>query len=206
MLNHPWKLINTFKIQGYFVAYLDHWKNAIARSERYNLQIPEHTVEPHKTYLSQKTHEEFPYVVRDGLGNLEVEDVFSQCMAIHYRLVPVIEGWLGCPALFTLGWIDDGTMRGLFKFDETFIERSLVTGPESYQVKMHAWITLPSLEVIDMSLSTTFAVMQKNPELYGRVIANKADALNGFSYVPMLIGEDFLLKAGLMKQINFFVD
>lgn len=107
---------------------------------------------------------------------------------------------MGCPVLYTLGWVDDGTDKGMFKFDEPFIAEKLKSGHVGGTVNMHAWLTLPSLEVIDVALVTSLAVLNGWDEGHGAVLAKHADEVTGMAYKPMLIGPDFLRKTGLMVE------
>ena len=65
---------------------------------------------------------------------------------------------------------------------------------------MYAWLTLPSLEVIDVALVTSLAVLNGWDEGHGAVLAKHADEVTGMAYKPMLIGPDFLRKTGLMVE------
>ena len=177
--------------------YATEWSAAIERTRRFGLEVPSHELQPSQRYLTPARQAEFPYVVQRGLGNLDFDDVVAQCMAIHYRLVPVLEQWLGCPVLYTIGWVDDLTPKGMFKFDDAFIADKLKNGNGGNVINIHAWLTLPSLEVIDVALATTIAVLQKLPTGHGAVLAMPADDVKGFAYKPMLVGSDFLGKAGL---------
>jgi len=103
------------------MSYAKEWAAAIERSRRFGLEVPTHEVQTSHRYLTDARHAEFPYVVQRGLGELDYPDVVAQCMSIHYRLLPVLEAWLGCPVLYTIGWVDDGTDTGMFKFDDAFV-------------------------------------------------------------------------------------
>lgn len=139
-------------------------------------------------------------MLREGLGELELEEVMAQCLSINYRLRSVVQAWLGCPVLYTLGWIDDETERGMFRFDDVFIADMLRTGHKGGSVNIHAWLTLPSMEIIDVSLATTMGFAQKRPEMLGLAITRPADELNGMAYKPMLVGDEFLCKTGMLIE------
>jgi len=180
--------------------YAAEWDIAVERTKRFGLEVPSHEVLSTHRYLGDAQLAEFPYVVQRGLGDLDFPDVVAQCMAIHFRLVPVIRDWLKCPVLFTLGWIDDGTEKGLFKFDDNFISNKLENGHAGGTVNLHAWLTLPSMEVIDVALATTMAVLNEMPNGHGGVLAGRPDSFNGFAYKPMLVGPDFLRQTGLLME------
>jgi len=180
------------------MSYANEWTTAIERSKRFGLEVPGHEVQPTTRYLTEGRQAEFPHVVLRGLGDLDFSDVVAQCMSIHYRLVPVLEEWLQCPVVYTIGWIDDGTDKGMFKFDDAFVAEMLKNGFTGSTVNIHAWLTLPSMEVIDVALVTTIAVLKGWREGHGAVLAKYADEVTGMAYRPMLVGADFLLKTGLL--------
>lgn len=193
-----------FERLGKHMGYNEEWKSAIERSERYGLVVPKQTGVAQQRYLTKEIHDRFPDVVRDAFGNLGYEDVVAQCMSIHYRLLPVMEDLLGCPVFFTIGWVDDGTERGMFRFGEEFIQDKLQKPSATLggQTNLHAWLTLPSMEVIDVSLVTTIVVVQDLKKGHGGVLAGPADDFKGFAYKPMLVGDDFLRKAGMLFEFN----
>jgi len=184
--------------------YTSEWAAAVERTKSFGLQVPAHDNQPGHTYLTDKRQAEFPFVVQRGLGDLGFSDVVGQCMAIHYRLAPFMQTWLGCPVLYTIGWIDDGTETGMFKFDDAFIAEKLKNGHAGGTANLHAWLTLPSMEVIDLAIATSIAVVKKMPEGYGRVLARHADGLDGMAYKPMLVGHDFLRRTGLLIEWNTY--
>ncbi|MBB6186654.1 hypothetical protein [Rhodanobacter sp. MP7CTX1] len=179
------------------MPYTEDFRSAEERSRRLGLAVPAYAFESERRWLDATAHAQFPYIVRGGLGELDFSDVVGQCLAIHYRLLPVIQEWLGCPVLYTNGWVDDGTENGMFRFDEMFIEDRLRTYRTGGLVNIHAWLTLPSMEIIDVSLATSMAVLQGLPSGHGGVIAMHGDQTRGFSYKPMLVGLDFLHKTGM---------
>lgn len=179
------------------MKYANDWNSAVERSERFGLSVPAHQLEAGKRYLNPERLKEFPHVMQRGAGNIAVDDLVLQCMSIHLRIAPVVEEWLKCPAIYTLGWVDDGTQKGMFKFDNDFDKEKLENGHKGGKVNLHAWLTLPSMEIIDVSLPTSFAVINKMEKGRGAVMAGYADDYKGFAYKPMLTGSDFLFKSGL---------
>lgn len=179
--------------------YANEFAVAIHRSRKFNLVTPDFTPQLEKRWLDEKAMHEFPYVIQKEIPSITVDDISLQCMSLHLRALTVIEDWLKCPVTYTIGWvsIDDGS--NLFKFDEEFITDKL-SAPKGFingSVNIHAWLTLPSMEILDMSLPTSFAVLKNKPEGLGAVLAKHADSIIGFSYRPMLVGEDFLFKTGM---------
>jgi hypothetical protein len=182
------------------MSYANEWAAAIKRSKRFGLEVPTHEVLPAHRCLTAARLTEFPHIVQRGLGDLDYPDVVAQCLSIHYRLLPMLEAWLGCPVLYTIGWVDDDSEDGMFKFDDAFVANKLRNGHSGSSANIHAWLTLPSMEVIDVALATTVAVAQKRPQGHGAVLAKHADELRGMAYKPMLVGPDFLSKSGLLQE------
>jgi len=168
--------------------YATEWAAAIERTKRFGLEAPKCQMHPRRRYLTSKHMEELPRIVSEEFGNLEMSNVNAQCVAMSYRFAPVVRDWLGCPAIFTLGWIDNGTAEGMFKFDETLIADILKNGCAHDALSVHAWITLPSAELIDLTIATT-AVKKNHPDGYMYVLAKHADELVGIEYKPMLVGD-----------------
>jgi hypothetical protein len=129
-----------------------------------------------------------------ALAHLKPEALFAQCLAISCLLEEPISQWLGCSAYLTIGWLDNGTEKGLFKFDDAYIEK---ISDENYAFRenesMHAWLTLPTLEIIDVTYHTTNILANKLSDKLGRIIATHADKHpEGLVYKPMIVGRGFL--------------
>lgn len=186
------------------MTYLAEWRHAIDRTKRFGLLVPQHEIDVEKTWLDVAAQEKFPSAIHDAMGELSPEEVALQCIAIHYRLQPVIQKWLDCEVLYTIGWVDFQSSEGMYRFDDSFVQNRLEHGHPSKQVPIHTWLTLPSMEIIDVALGTTMSVVQKNPEMMGGVISGKADSLRGMAYKPMLVGADFLVQTKLIQRFSIF--
>lgn len=182
------------------LTYESEFVRAIERTKWLDLDPPTFCMEVHPPWFDKIRIADFSAVVRGELGALDYREVAAQCLSIHYRLRPVIQGWLGCPVYYTLGWIDDETDRGMYKFDEAFIMELLRSGQRGPEVSIHAWLTLPSMEIIDVSLPTTLAIAWESRDMLGGAITRRADELKGMTYKPMLVGDEFLRRTGLLVE------
>lgn len=131
------------------------------------------------------------------------EQIVGKCLSVHLKALPVLEKWLHCPVYYTLGWIDDGTSKGLYRFYEEAIADKLANGHHDNNINIHAWLTLPSMEIIDLTLSTSFSVLQGLKTGKGGIMVKKADDITGFAYVPMLVGETYLSKIGALNRVTW---
>ncbi|KPX31930.1 MULTISPECIES: hypothetical protein [Pseudomonas syringae group] len=178
--------------------YKADWMQALERNKQYGLSVPAIYTAPQEKYFTASRLAELPRIIQPALAGLTMDDLVCQCLAIHFKLLPVLQNWLGCPVYFTLGWIDDGK-NGIFKFGDTLIKSLLDGEPRSSVVNLHAWLTLPSMEIFDVTLSTTFAKLNNLPEGYGGVFSQHPDSLKGFAFKPMLLGEEFLIRSKLLR-------
>jgi hypothetical protein len=187
--------------------YQSLFEDALTRTRDHGLRVPEVSYDPTRL-LTAEFHKQFPYRVRDAVGYVEPSELILQCLSIHYRLQDAMQGMLNTEVFFTIGWVGlgdtgkAGKETTLFEFDDDWIAESLKRGHSGGPTaKLHAWLTLPSMEIIDLSIISSIATIHKMPEGLGGVIANHADELlNGVHYVPMLVGADFLRRTGLLSE------
>ncbi len=125
---------------------------------------------------------------------------FAPTAKLHLKMLPIISDYLGCPIFFTIGWLDDSLEnKKRFYFDENFIIDKLKNGYKENTINIHAWLTLPSMEIIDIVYLTTQAIIRKIPSKFAlKIIAKHADESIGIKYKPTLVGEDFLRKIGIL--------
>lgn len=178
-------------------SYLAEWRAAIERTRRLGLEVPECRLQPEKRYLTPRFIQEFPYIIKKEVGIIEDSEIIAQCMNFHLMIIPVIQDYLKCSAIFTIGWIDIDHKHYLYKFDESFIENSISNNMTKEYINIHAWITLESMEIIDATLPTTIAKIQNTQKGYGEVIMQHCESPNKLFYMPMLVGDDYLVKSGI---------
>lgn len=203
MFNHLKKLISYFHgTNTPSSRYHQEWSRAIQRSKQFDLQLPSSLArKPSKQrYLTDENKQKIGGLYQSIMGSSDPEAHVGQCVSLHLETQDAVSKLLGCEALFTLGWIYRPNSTNLFEFDELFIAHSLQDGLFG-EVNIHAWLTLPSMEIIDASLGTTLGVLWNDPKLIGGITAAHADELQGgIEYKPMLIGQDFLIRTGALYE------
>ena len=131
------------------------------------------------------------------------EELAAKCNVVSQVVCDAISRELNCQATLTIG---DVIFSGkpFFEMDEPYV-RSLVAGgkkslaAQSYH--HHAWITLDSMEIIDLTFNTSLSLFAKGltnqvrQQLLGGIVAGHADQLKGgVSYLPVLLGEAFYVE------------
>lgn len=178
--------------------YESNFLDALERTRRFGLSAP--SIELSDTrFLTQEALNRLPIAIRDIMGELSEEDVVAQCLSLHMRLKPVIEKILGCDAYYTIGWVSLEKSE-MFKQTEESLSEMLKRGITGPSINIHAWLTLPSLEILDFSLPTTYAKVHGLEDGKGAVVSKHPSELTGgMMYQPMLVGEEFLSKSGAMR-------
>lgn len=187
------------------MSYSEEFLKALERTAHFDLAPPDAVNEAPGRMMNDKRIRHLNRVLAPVFeGIVSYEQMVGQCMPLHLKARPVLEEWLGCPVYFTLGWVDDGTPKGVHKFDDAMIANKLANGHQDDTINIHAWLTLPTMEIIDLTLSTTFSILQGRKEGEGGVITKKADEITGFAYKPMLVGETFLSKVGILQNVTWY--
>lgn len=181
--------------------YKSEFERAASRTKEFNLMCPEIVFSEGALLTTERMHK-FPSVLRDAVGDIGVEEVVAQCLSIHYRLSDVISKLFDTSCYFTIGYIET-VDRLMFHQSEQDLKRILQNGINSSSLNIHAWLTLPTMEIMDFSLPTSYAILNKMEEGIGGLIATHPDTLiGGMKYHPMLVGEDFLRKSGGLIEFS----
>lgn len=177
--------------------YRQEFEQAIQRTKKLGLSCP-------KILFSEdrqiKDYSKLPEVFLQTIGEVSsVQQMVAQCLSIHYRLLPAFEKFFDSPVYFTIGWVVDPPHE-FHKITEDGIFSLLQEGIKGSTVNIHAWLTLPSMEILDFVFPTTLAYIQKKPENYGLALTkHPSDFTEGLQYHPMLVGVDFLHKIGAIS-------
>ncbi|RYY02293.1 MAG: hypothetical protein EOO53_11865 [Gammaproteobacteria bacterium] len=172
--------------------------SALARS--FKLNVPNINLQSRR-FISDQLLQKLPEHIHEHVGELTPEMLVTQCFFIHSLIKDPIEKLFGTEAYFTLGYVEL-EKRNLFYHDETYLSMLLKKGIQNPQLNLHAWITLSSMEIIDFSLSTSYAYVNGDYEKSFGIIACHPDELKGhMKYHPTLVGDDFLKQIGAIQDI-----
>lgn len=135
------------------------------------------------------------------LQNIQPQQIAAQCFAINSAVVDVIAEAFETPAYITIGNVAaDG--HWFYKVDTSYLKNLIANGITPGQgLKLHAWITLPSYEIIDITLPTTYAVVKGIPELIGGAMANHPTEIRGMVFEPLIIGGEFFRRIGGIADV-----
>lgn len=184
--------------------YKSRFSDAIARTARLGFDLPNEEL----TKLRLNAALFFNYENKEGLlqhlsrvlGNLR--DQIEGDNGIHMSLAAksAIEEYLGVPAIFTWGAMEHKGAH-VFKCEQEEI-MSLFNHilPKPGKINIHAWLTLPSFEVIDLFYLDYFSRQKdkvSSPEkTFDYIFGDVKDVFGSqqIVYSPMMIGSDSLIK------------
>jgi len=139
-------------------------------------------------------------------NGLEVRDLAVQCWRANMEIKPLLEDFFGTPLTLTFGAIETspGTVR--FQMDEKELRSLVRNGLDlaSPALNLHAWLTFPSMEIIDITYLTSYGVVNDKPHLLGLVVTGMPGTLNpaDYTYHPLVLGENFV-EAAKLNQVMF---
>lgn len=177
-------------------TYVQAWHMAIERSRQYKL-INDDPPTTTKQLLPKPSALLLQRLI-DALGRPSGAQLAGQCLAVSYRLLPHVCAVFGA-AFFTVGYLTIGD-RPLYFFSENDVQRWLTDGLPQGTANLHAWLTLPSMEILDFTFGPSVALKNNAPDMAGIMIAQHPDTLQiGLRYHPMLVGEAFLERTGALR-------
>lgn len=142
---------------------------------------------------------------RGGISDLSASAL--QCLKWSYALQPYVEAGLGCPVALTIGQITHPT-RSIFNPTQDDFERWAKVGinVKDFEARsgfnFHAWYTLPTMEILDMTLWSTLAIAWEKPELSGQVIGGWPDLIApNPTFIPMAIGRDYAEHVHAISEV-----
>ena len=181
--------------------YSDELKAAFVFTEQLGLKAPEYLPIPDRV-LSNNS-DTLSNALQKSLGHLSPDQVSAQCFAINFKLRSEVDRALNTSSLLTFGWVHEPP-NDYFKMSASDL-RQLVRQPKAMNsLNLHCWLTLPSEEIIDVTLPTTQGYVLKRPEQYGLVLSKHwTEFTGGVRFHPLVVGEDFLLKSGVFHFLAF---
>ncbi|MCV6454947.1 hypothetical protein [Pseudomonas aeruginosa] len=180
--------------------YTGFFRDAIRRTRNLGFDLPAVQLRRDHTHVdSAFLGNDLGQLIFDTFGRLSMDDISAQCVRLHSGLLAPVKDHFKCQAYLTIGSVKDGD-HYYYDLNEQKIEELLRSGLES-TFPFHCWITLDTLEIIDISFATTYAMSREEWDKVGEALAIHPDNLKTsgvtIEYVPMLIGDPFLNCIGI---------
>jgi len=125
--------------------------------------------------------------------------ITGQCVAVHFLLMDKITNILGSRPALTLGWVEAGG-REFYRFGQQEVSRWLKEGNGSLtDAKLHMWLTLASMEIIDFTFVPSYIVVNKIPtNEIGFDCGHWSEFSDNRKHHPVVVGNDIVERLGLM--------
>lgn len=179
-------------------SYQDRFEEAYRRTQRFGLNPPD-IQSSTDTLLTRKAIDDMPLIINKKLGIFNPLYLAGSCVMIHRAIKPILENYFSTDVYLTLGSVAFNDKPG-FVCNEEYIKDLLKHGIQR-SLSLHAWLTLPTMEIIDCTLNTTVAKITYDPRGIGRIVLEKADSLaeKQIVFYPMLIGDELLRRIGIIN-------
>ena len=195
--------------------YRDLFEQAVERTVELGLPAVDVEYVDARHFSPERVSEFGSFVAREFAPAL-AGGLSATCMMVHSGLVGAVEEFFRCGAYLTVGPVT--TPKGeLYPLTSEQVRRWMTEKVDARDVELHAWITLDSMEILDMTLLPTIADVSGRPEI-AKTIATHPDLLpraqpqgpdpatlpNGLRYSPFVVGLAFLERLGLPTvHINY---
>ncbi|OIQ81454.1 hypothetical protein GALL_367830 [mine drainage metagenome] len=127
--------------------------------------------------------------------------VAGRCLPIHAALRPQVAMLTAADPVLTIGAVETTAGSTWHSCSREDVDEWLARGhPDPDRIKFHAWLTLPSMEIIDFTMMASLCAAGIIP--HGGVIAREARAVQGFKYLPVAVGNDLPWRLGLTMIVG----
>lgn len=180
--------------------------DAIKRSEQKSIEVPEFYFESNGLSLlsNDKINKLLDFCNSQVYCN-PIEEIAGKCLDWNVKLQEQISSILNCDVLLTFGYIETHESNFFFTPLEemnTWFKPETIMKPLN---QIHAWITLPSLEIIDMTVFASGEYININSTDANRYKNCHFVTINNFNesfiYKPMFVGIDFLFKTKMALKV-----
>lgn len=184
--------------------YENEFKSACERTCEWGLEIP-HVKLSSESVLSGDRDVNCLKVIQKISSQHTAEEISQQCFWYMYQVKDILENALASPLYYTLGYVQFNG-NPVFYTPESELRNKMVTSVEVGEgFNLHAWLTTPNMEIIDLTFGTTYSIVNNRPEVIGRCALQHYSAFdNNMIYHPQLIGNDYLKRIGTLIEVRSF--
>lgn len=131
-------------------------------------------------------------------GEIGVQNLNGRCVTVSYEMMELIREVFEVEPILTIGWLTIEDKPMFYKSSEE-ISNLIVNGSNGGLFEMHAWITLPTMEILDFTFATSYGVNRGDERLIGQLIAGHMDEMEGMAFHPCLVGYDVICNSKLIS-------
>jgi hypothetical protein len=117
--------------------------------------------------------QQLPNSMFNKFGVINIKDVSANCLTFNYNSIGFFREFLKCEVYYTIGWLFDPNKKAkLFYTDRNILIEHLNSRmqPTPLKLETHAWLTLPTMEIIDLTFQTSLVKLFNSNTKPGSVI------------------------------------
>ncbi|WP_408951517.1 hypothetical protein [Lysobacter sp. Hz 25] len=137
-----------------------------------------------------------------GLGGLREDVVAAQRFGLTVMVRGILEAQLRVRVAYTLGYVYQNGQR-LCHTPIEGLEQMLRTGiAPGARISLHAWLTLPSHEIVDPTFWAVFPALSDPGEREAGGLFMHPDQMSDRTYHPQWVGDGFVRRIGTLKEYD----
>lgn len=172
---------------------------AYARSTTWGLQPPRFEPAPVR-YASAEGMASVQSMLDYGLADTREYLISAQRFGLTIMVKGMLEAVLRVRVAYTLGYVCQDGQRFCYTPIEG-LEQMLRTGiAPGARVNLHAWLTLPSHEIVDPTFWAMIPALSNADEREARHLFLHPDEMRNRTYHPQWIGDGFARRTGILKE------
>jgi hypothetical protein len=184
--------------------YKNQLVNAIERTRNNGINVKDFAIESASyPIINERNKKELQQLFEEYVYN-ESYEVETQCIYHSWNVQDFVAQILNCDVLLTLGFLVIDNQKWFYSHEGDILQWNSL--PINFRRSIHAWLTLPSLEIIDITLPATTLQMTKSENFHwnSKVFLHcRPDDYynkpNRIYHNPQFVDNEFLERASLLK-------
>jgi hypothetical protein len=132
-------------------------------------------------FAEELTHAVINKFAKDG--DINRETLALKCCEVNLTMKPFVERIIGAPVLLTVGGVK-AFHKEVVVIEDPSILAMAQTG------KYHVWLTLPWLEILDLTLLESLKWLKRSKSEIFRPLSGYPDLMDGFAWTPWWVGSE----------------
>lgn len=184
--------------------YKNQLVTAIERTRNNGINVKDFVLESASyPIINEQNKKELQQLFEEHIYN-ESFEVETQCIYHSWNLQDLVAQILNCDVLLTLGYLVIDNQKWFYTDESEILQWNSL--PVNLRRSIHAWLTLPSLEIIDITLAATAKQMTNlekshwNSKVFLHCRPDDYyNTPNRIYHSPQFVDNEFLERANLLK-------
>lgn len=178
-------------------TYNEHLTNAIAFTANLGANVRPFPFDSSGSLLTPENSAATLKLIRNS-GINSFSSAVGQCLKWSHALLPLVSKALNCQVLLTIGQLHigekeiyDPTAADFARWHKQGFQKSDFHNKTGFN--LHCWYSLPSGEILDLTVWTTMGVVWGKPEMIGNVVGGYPDEMSPHpKFTPIVVGTDYI--------------